>query len=98
MAQKKFTLVHAQHAVSQDGTNVEFMHRHQLSYSTPQRSILLFIESYVADDLAPDGVVVRIDDKPTWNNGQALTSEEFNEIMADLQLAAIPLLTKFRWP
>lgn len=76
--------------------NVEFIGRHELAYGWQHRSIILPIETYIADDGAPDGVIVHFAPEAVWSNGLPLTREQYAEIMSDLQSAAIPLKTRFR--
>lgn len=97
MDPNEFTLVHAQYAKSADA-GVEFLDRDRMRYEERDRSIELTIETYIAPDSAPDGVIVQRDDNPKWSDGTPLTASDFERIMSNLQRAAIPLLTVFRWP
>jgi len=98
MVAREFKLAHASHAVSTDGVEVEFLGRHELAYRTKKRSIVLTIETYIASDGAPDGVVVQHDDDPRWSDGAKLTEAQFDAIMDDLAVASTPLKTVFRRP
>lgn len=97
MARENYTLVHAQHAVAGD-IGVEFLDRDRMRYHEGGRSIVFTVETYIARDAAPDGVVVRCDDCPQWTDHERLTADEFERIMVELQKAAVPLRTTFRWP
>jgi hypothetical protein len=96
MAHRQYSLVHAQHVLFSDGMSVEFLGRHELMFRRDKRSITLPVETYIARDGAPDGVVVHSAKQLVWSDGETLTSVEFEAIMHDLQDAAGPLFTKFR--
>lgn len=98
MANKSFSLIHAQAAAALDGTEVEFTGRNTLEYRTPSRFIILPVDTYIADDGAPDGVVVEGEPGLRWSDGRPLLEPEFKNIMDDLAAAAGPLKTVFRWP
>lgn len=97
MAPDDFVLVHAQYATAGD-VGVEFLDRDRMRYDEGGRSIILTVETYVARDGAPDGVVVQRDDNPMWSDGAPLTAAEFEHIMENLRRAAVPLLTIFHRP
>ena len=97
MAPDEFALVHAQYARS-GSVGVEFLDRDRMRYDENGRSITLTIETYIAQDGAPDGVIVQCDDDPKWTDGTSMTPSEFETMMNNLQRASVPLLTKFRWP
>jgi hypothetical protein len=98
MAPKQFTPIHAQSVKALDGTRVEFRGRYELLYERHHRVLIVPIEPWIADDLAPDGCVVFLNDSLKWSDGMSLLPSEYNEVVLDLGAAAVPLRTKFRFP
>ena len=95
MVDRTFTRIHAQHVRSLDGVDIEFTDRNSLRYSWLDKTVIIPVETFIAEDGAPDGVVVHFEDVHYWQDNFPFSPDDANLVMRNLIDAQIALRTRF---